>query len=68
MSVSKSISTLRRWAAKLDYYLVKARSIRWEGDQYTDPYRLFDCRTGFLVAGFYDLEEVEGWLREALTE
>ena len=64
MSRSLSISSLRRHASALGYRLVKARTIRWEGTQWTDPYRLIDCSSGFISVGFDSLEDVQHWLED----
>lgn len=58
------VSAIRRKARRLGYRLVKARSIRWEGTQWTDPYRLIDCDNGLYAAGFDTLEEVSDWLND----
>lgn len=64
MPRSMSISSLRRRASALGYRLVKARAIRWEGTQWTDPYRLIDLDSGFIAAGFDGPEDVQHWLED----
>lgn len=54
---------LRRKANDRGYRLKKARAIRWEGTEWTPPYRLIDMQTGFPVwPGFDDLAQVKAWL------
>ena len=54
---------LREKADRNGYRLQKARAIRWEGTEFTPPYRLIDTETGFAVwPGFDNPAEVEAWL------
>jgi hypothetical protein len=54
---------LRQKADDHGYRLQKARAIRWEGTDWTPPYRLVDTDTGFAVwPGFDSLADVEAWL------
>ncbi len=54
---------LRRKAKQQGYRVQKARSIRWEGTDWTPPYRLIDLDTGYPIwPGFDSVADAETWL------
>ena len=59
-------SRLREKADSQGYRLARPYR-RWEFNDFTPPFRLFDVRMNLPVADFDKLSDVEAWLNESAT-